>query len=174
MVREDNNELREALDLLDMGDFFEHEGIEFREKTGSSGEQYNLHYCPACGDSKWRVWMNQETGLGNCFHGDCLNRNRRRLKRLDRDDFFDHFLGHGRQIIEPLGQIGLVSSSRQCLVLVLAAAQLADQLGRLKMRELSVVDEEFRNGLGRHASSTLFQLFSKCLDDLLVKQPQSL
>lgn len=71
MVRDENNELQEALDMLDMGHFLEHEGIEYREKTGSSGDQYNLHYCPACGDSKWRVWMNQETGLGNCFHGDC-------------------------------------------------------------------------------------------------------
>ena len=66
-----NSELQEVLDMLDMGTFFEREGIEYREKTGSSGEQYNIHYCPACGDSKWRVWMNQETGLGNCFHGDC-------------------------------------------------------------------------------------------------------
>ena len=71
MVRDENNELQEALDMLDMGHFLEHEGIEYREKTGSSDDQYNLHYCPACGDSKWRVWMNQETGLGNCFHGDC-------------------------------------------------------------------------------------------------------
>ena len=71
MRRDNDNELQEALDMLDMGDFFDHEGIEFKEKTGSSGDQYNLHYCPGCGDSKWRVWMNQETGLGNCFHGDC-------------------------------------------------------------------------------------------------------
>jgi len=65
------SELQEALDSLDMIDFFDHEGMEYRERTGSRGPQFNLHECPECGDSKWRVWMNQESGLGNCFHGDC-------------------------------------------------------------------------------------------------------
>ncbi len=65
------SELTEVLNSLDIVDFLEHEGIDYRERTGSSGPQFNIQECPACGDRKWRVWINQESGLGNCFHGDC-------------------------------------------------------------------------------------------------------
>ncbi len=65
------SELTEILDSLDIADFLEYEGIDYRERTGSSGPQFNIQECPACGDRKWRVWINQESGLGNCFHGDC-------------------------------------------------------------------------------------------------------
>jgi len=65
------SELTEALKHLDIIDFLEYEGIEYKERTGSSGPQFNIQECPACGDRKWRVWINQESGLGNCFHGDC-------------------------------------------------------------------------------------------------------
>jgi len=65
------SELQEALNSIDIEDFLEYEGLEYRERTGSRGPQFNLHECPSCGDRKWRVWMNQDSGLGNCFHGDC-------------------------------------------------------------------------------------------------------
>ncbi len=65
------SELTEVLDSLDIVDFLEYEGIDYKERTGSSGPQFNIQECPACGDRKWRVWINQESGLGNCFHGDC-------------------------------------------------------------------------------------------------------
>lgn len=96
-----NYELQEMLDSLDLGAYLDYEGIEYREKTGSSGDQYNLHYCPACGDSKWRVWMNQESGLGNCFHGDC------HLKTFNKWSFIREHLGnpHNRDVIEHIKQV---------------------------------------------------------------------
>jgi len=64
----DAAELSEALDL----EFWlEREGISFKETRGSSGMQYNIKVCPACGDRKDKVYLNTESGLGNCFSGSC-------------------------------------------------------------------------------------------------------
>ena len=89
------------LDALDMGAFLDYEGIEYREKTGSSGEQYNMKECPACGDSKWRVWMNQESGLGNCFHGDC------HVKTFNKYSYIREHLGNppARDVIAAIRRI---------------------------------------------------------------------
>lgn len=67
----EDRSLTEALDRLDMGAYLDREGIEYRESHGSSGAQYNLRECPSCGTAKWKVFMNAETGLGNCFSGSC-------------------------------------------------------------------------------------------------------
>lgn len=52
-------------------DFLEHEGIEYRATSGSRGPQFNIKTCPVCGGSKWKVYLSQESGFGNCFHGSC-------------------------------------------------------------------------------------------------------
>lgn len=70
-ARYSDSSIVEILEHFDMQTFLDYEGIEYREKMGGSGPQLNLKYCPACGDSKWRTWLNQETGLGNCFRGSC-------------------------------------------------------------------------------------------------------
>jgi DNA primase len=43
------------------------EGVSHTLSRGSSGMQLNIKTCPACGDTRGRVYMNAETGLGNCF-----------------------------------------------------------------------------------------------------------
>lgn len=64
-------ELRESMDSFSMADFLDSEGIEYRNTTGTRGEQLNVKCCPVCGGSKWKVYLNADSGLGNCFHGDC-------------------------------------------------------------------------------------------------------
>lgn len=66
-----NNELSQMLDRLDIEDYLDYAGVEYRHTHGSSGPQLNLKECPACGTAKWKVFVNAETGLGNCFSGSC-------------------------------------------------------------------------------------------------------
>lgn len=70
-MRHFKGDLQEKLDMIVMEDYLEDKGLRYRKTTGSSGEQLNVETCPACGGSKWKVYLNAETGLGNCFHGDC-------------------------------------------------------------------------------------------------------
>lgn len=63
--------LFEKLDDIDMEDFLSYAGVTFKMTTGSSGRQINIKECPACGTSKWKVYMNAASGLGNCFSGSC-------------------------------------------------------------------------------------------------------
>jgi DNA primase len=67
----DRDELQEAMDSFSVQDYLDSEGIEYRLTTGTRGAQLNLKCCPVCGGSKWKVYVGEETGLGNCFHGDC-------------------------------------------------------------------------------------------------------
>lgn len=48
-------------------DFLDHEGIEYKETSGSRGPQFNIQECPNCGDDRWKVYLSQDTGYGNCF-----------------------------------------------------------------------------------------------------------
>lgn len=57
----------EATEELDMQFFLERESIPFKMSRGASGMQINVKTCPACGDSRYRTYLNAETGLGNCF-----------------------------------------------------------------------------------------------------------
>jgi DNA primase len=59
------------LNDLDMTSWLDWMGIDYRRTTGSHGTQLNLRECPVCGGERWKVYLNEETGLGNCFHGDC-------------------------------------------------------------------------------------------------------
>lgn len=56
---------------IQIEDVLDREGIEYRAQHGARGEQLNLRECPACGGSEWKVYVNRENGLGNCFHGSC-------------------------------------------------------------------------------------------------------
>ena len=55
------------LEEIDLLDFLDYEGIEYKETSGTSGEQVNIKECPACGSAKWKVYLNRDSGLGNCF-----------------------------------------------------------------------------------------------------------
>lgn len=57
-------------DDLDMEDFLTYEGLDFRHSHGNQGVQLNVRECPVCEDDRWKVYVNAETGLGNCFKCD--------------------------------------------------------------------------------------------------------
>lgn len=52
---------------LDIVAWIEDQGLDFKLSQGSSGPQVHLQECPWCGDRRWRLDLNQETGLGKCF-----------------------------------------------------------------------------------------------------------
>jgi DNA primase len=52
---------------LDLEFFLDRESIPFKMGRGVSGMQFNIKTCPSCGDSRWRTYMGEETGRGNCF-----------------------------------------------------------------------------------------------------------
>lgn len=57
-------------DDLDIEDYLSYEGFDYKKSSGSSGLQLNVKDCPNCGNSKYKVYLNAETGLGNCFSCD--------------------------------------------------------------------------------------------------------
>lgn len=59
--------LAEMLDALDLETWAENEGLTFRISMGHSGRQMNMQECPHCGDRRYRVYVNADTGFGNCF-----------------------------------------------------------------------------------------------------------
>jgi DNA primase len=65
-----STELTELLDSLDMATYLDREGVRYRPTSGSRGPQLNVKDCPICGHSGWKVYLNAESGLGNCFAGD--------------------------------------------------------------------------------------------------------
>ncbi len=64
-------EFREMMESVDMEEWLSHEGVEYRNTRGTKGEQLNVRTCPSCGKDEWKVYLNAETGLGNCFSGSC-------------------------------------------------------------------------------------------------------
>jgi DNA primase len=42
-------------------------GATYKVTPGASGPQINVRECPRCGDSRYKVYLNRETGLGNCW-----------------------------------------------------------------------------------------------------------
>jgi len=62
-----DNIFQEITDELDLEFFFDHQSLAYKMGRGSSGMQINAKHCPSCGDSRSRVYLNAETGLGNCF-----------------------------------------------------------------------------------------------------------
>ena len=66
-VREDD--LQDALEAIDLEYYMEVEGIDFRVSYGGSGRQLQVKECPVCGNDANKVYLNAETGLGNCFAG---------------------------------------------------------------------------------------------------------
>jgi len=42
-------------------------GVDYKLTSGASGTQINLRECPRCGNNHYKVYINQETGLGNCW-----------------------------------------------------------------------------------------------------------
>lgn len=60
-------ELSSILESLDFQGWLEYEGVEFKLTRGKSGIQAMCKECPQCGNSHWKVYLNAESGIGNCF-----------------------------------------------------------------------------------------------------------
>lgn len=65
------DDLGEIMNSIDMEAYLESEGIRYRVTRGSRGTQLNCKECPCCGNTHYKVFLNAENGLGNCFSGDC-------------------------------------------------------------------------------------------------------
>lgn len=61
------SEIADLLEELDMESWLDYEGIRYKLTRGTRGLQANIRECPACGNSKWKVYFGVETGFGNCF-----------------------------------------------------------------------------------------------------------
>lgn len=93
------DELKELLERIDMESYLDREGIAYRVTNGSRGLQLNLKECPKCGGDKWKVFLNADTGLGNCFSGSCE-------AKFNKWSFIDAHLGHNKhQTYEHIKQI---------------------------------------------------------------------
>lgn len=66
--------MEDLFDRILMEDILDREGLDYKLSHGASGEQLNVCECPFCGGTEWKVFINRETGLGNCFHGSCQER----------------------------------------------------------------------------------------------------
>jgi DNA primase len=62
-----DNIFQEITENLDLEFLFDRESLPFKMGRGSSGMQINAKHCPDCGDSRYRVYLNADTGQGNCF-----------------------------------------------------------------------------------------------------------
>lgn len=90
-----NSDLADAIESLDIEYWLDREGIQYRKTTGSHGVQLNVKTCPVCGCGNWKVYLNAETGLGNCFHGDCQ-------AKFNKWKFISAYLGNlsKRQVVD--------------------------------------------------------------------------
>jgi DNA primase len=61
------NIFEEITQNLDLEFFFDRESLAYKMGRGSSGMQINARDCPECGDNRYRVYLNADSGLGNCF-----------------------------------------------------------------------------------------------------------
>jgi len=67
------DELTELLEMTDPEDYLDWLGVDYLVTRGRSGVQLNIKECPRCGGRDRKVYLNAETGLGNCFHGSCVD-----------------------------------------------------------------------------------------------------
>lgn len=94
--------LDEMLASLDMELYLDSEGHDYKITQGSSGEQLNIRTCPACGKSDYKVYLNAESGLGNCFSGSCP------VKKFNKFTFIRACIdGNNRETIEHIEQHAL-------------------------------------------------------------------
>ena len=65
------SDFTEILDRVDVESWLDREGVAYKVNRGARGMQANIKECPCCGNTNWKVYIGLETGLGNCFSGDC-------------------------------------------------------------------------------------------------------
>lgn len=90
----DREELGELLSQIDIEDWLDRQGVRYRVTRGARGVQLNVQECPCCGNSGYKVYLNRDTGLGNCFSGDCE-------KKFNKWSFISATLGlSNREVID--------------------------------------------------------------------------
>lgn len=87
MSNANSRELEAALDKIDMEYWLSREAVDYKVVRGRSGIQLNIKTCPVCGGENWKVYMGQDTGLGNCFSGSCET-------KFSKYNFIRHSLGN--------------------------------------------------------------------------------
>lgn len=55
------------MDKVDVEQIVSLAGYEYKICSGGNGVQVNIKTCPVCGNNNYKVYLNDETGLGNCF-----------------------------------------------------------------------------------------------------------
>lgn len=55
------------LEELDVEQLVSYLGCTYKISNGTNGLQINIKECPNCGRSDYKVYINADTGLGNCF-----------------------------------------------------------------------------------------------------------
>ena len=79
----EKSDLQHCLNKIDIEQFLDREGVDYTHSYGTNGLQLNVDTCPACGEGGRKVYINADTGLGNCFHGSCGEKfNKFKLVRL--------------------------------------------------------------------------------------------
>lgn len=92
------NDISEILEKVDMEHWLTREGLEYKTVRGKKGLQLNLKECPACGNDNYKVYIGKDSGLGNCFHGDCEKKYSKwgfissHLKTLSNREIVEHLL----------------------------------------------------------------------------------
>jgi DNA primase len=71
------------LDNFDIEQIVAFEGYEYRLSNGNSGLQLNVKTCPSCHRDDYKVYLNAETGYGNCF-GCGIGYNKYKFVKLSR------------------------------------------------------------------------------------------
>ena len=52
---------------LTLEDVLIFDALDYKEVSGSSGDQLNIKACPNCGKERWKVYANKSLSVGNCF-----------------------------------------------------------------------------------------------------------
>jgi DNA primase len=55
---------------FDLESWLDRESLSFRKTRGKSGMQLQIRECPVCGSTSSKVYLNAESGVGNCFKCD--------------------------------------------------------------------------------------------------------
>lgn len=97
-----NDNTQELIENLDMETYLETEGIAYKKGRGSSGPQLNLKECPECGNRHWKVYLNADSGLGNCFACN-LGLNKAKLIHLHTGLSWNKTFDHIREVVKEQG-----------------------------------------------------------------------
>ena len=84
------------MDTPSIEEVLDHEGIHYRVRPGTSGNQVNVQECPECGSDNFKVYFNQQSGLGNCFRCDTkysVFSFTKSLLKFSNKQTFDYFRG---------------------------------------------------------------------------------